>query len=158
MDIISINFRHPANEDIIEYLRINSGRDNAPFEENPDKFDREWYEGLGTHPELVELLWYNNTKLIPVDCRWVMWARPVLVHPATGIVFAFAGGTNLYGFRLPPEEHFNAHLAKQKWFEGRTKLDPVFALEGLYPQWASFYWYKDTQYQCLQAYNYAETL
>jgi hypothetical protein len=55
---------------------------------------------LGTHPDLVQRVWDEITTELPVDCRWVVYDRPVLVRPDTGIIFAFAGGTG-YAMRLP---------------------------------------------------------
>src|SRR5690242_13496879 len=47
--------------------------------------------GLGTHPDLVERLWKLDAAL-PERCRWVVHGHPALVHPASGVVFGFAGG------------------------------------------------------------------
>ncbi len=82
----------------------------------------------------------------------------MLVHPGTGLVFAFAGGTGMYGFRVPLEERYNAQLAKEKWLEGRTNLGSNIVLEGLNSEWASLFWYNDAENCCFLAYNYAGTL
>ena len=56
--------------------------------------------GLGTHPDLVERLWTLDS-LLPERCRWVVHGHPALVHPHTGVIFGFAGGTLGYALRLP---------------------------------------------------------
>jgi len=56
--------------------------------------------GLGTHPDLVTRLWALDDGL-PERCRLVVYGKPALVHPASGIVFGFAAGTLGYALRLP---------------------------------------------------------
>jgi hypothetical protein len=56
--------------------------------------------GLGTHPDLVARLWKLNEAL-PEDSRWVVYGRPALVHPVSGVIFAYATGTVGYAIRLP---------------------------------------------------------
>jgi hypothetical protein len=57
----------------------------------------------GTHPDLVMRLWDELGKLLPEDCHAVVHGAPVLVRPSTAIIFAFAGGTHTYAFRLPSD-------------------------------------------------------
>ena len=56
--------------------------------------------GLGTHPDLITRLWALDEGL-PERCRWVVYGKPALVHPTSGIVFGFAAGTLGYALRLP---------------------------------------------------------
>jgi hypothetical protein len=58
-------------------------------------------EPKGTHPDLVMRLWDELGKLLPEDCHAVVHGAPVLVRPSTAIIFAFAGGSFTYAFRLP---------------------------------------------------------
>lgn len=66
---------------------------------------------LGAHPDLLERLWDDLGGTLPVDCRWIVFGTPALVHPATGVIFAFGGGTHTYAFRLPPRERAAATAA-----------------------------------------------
>ena len=59
---------------------------------------------LGSHPDLVERLWDDLAGGLPLDCRWVVLRTPALVHPASGVIFGFCGGTHAYALRLPPAE------------------------------------------------------
>jgi hypothetical protein len=59
---------------------------------------------LGAHPDLLARLWDELGGALPVDCRWIVFGTPVLVHPKTGMLFGFGGGTHTYAFRLPPRE------------------------------------------------------
>jgi hypothetical protein len=58
---------------------------------------------LGTHPDLVEMLWNKVTADVPMSCAHVVYGRPALVHPANGVIFGFAGGTSILALRLPLE-------------------------------------------------------
>ena len=50
-----------------------------------------WF-GLGTHPDIIEVMWKLDETL-PERCRWVFFGRPALAHPRTGVVFAVGVGT-----------------------------------------------------------------
>jgi hypothetical protein len=61
-----------------------------------------------------------------MDCRWVLHGRPVLVHPETRLIFAFATGTHTYAFRAPVElrEKANtAHASQQYEYPDGKVLD-----------------------------------
>jgi hypothetical protein len=58
--------------------------------------------GLGTHPDIIGELWRLSGAL-PVECRWVVWGYPALVHPRTGVIFVLAYGTIGIAARLPPD-------------------------------------------------------
>jgi hypothetical protein len=60
-----------------------------------------FYE-LGTHPDIVAVLWWLESGL-PAPCRWVFWGRPALVHPVSGVVFAIGYGSLGYVMRLPAD-------------------------------------------------------
>ena len=74
------------------------------------------YLDLGTHPELVKFLWKDITRLIDVDCRWIIFGTPALVNPQSSLVFAFAEGTQICALRVPPQKYSEALLA------GATKV------------------------------------
>ncbi len=83
----------PANASLLRYFKNRASQYD----------DANQAEIHGTHPDLVERLWDQLGKLLPEDCHAVVYGTPVLVRPATGIIFSFAGGTHTYAFRLPPE-------------------------------------------------------
>jgi len=70
-----------------------------PMSQSWDSVANPWFS-LGAHPELIKALWSADDSL-PQRCRWVFWARPALVHPLTGVVFALAIGTMGWAIRLP---------------------------------------------------------
>jgi hypothetical protein len=56
----------------------------------------------GTHPDLSDQFWELAAALD--TSHGVLYGRAALIHPETGIVFAFAGGTSTIALRLPPDE------------------------------------------------------
>lgn len=72
---------------------------------------------LGTRPDLVEWLWNDIHNKIPSSRRWVVMGTPVLTHPDSEIVFAFAAGAN-YALRLPPDTRRTAIAAGANWSTG----------------------------------------
>ena len=111
-----VRFDHPANAGILAYLgdperlreSVSAAKDRpscSPLEIT------EYHSRLGTHPELLARLWDELGATLPRDCRRVVHGSPVLVHPRTGVLFAFAGGTHTYALRLPERERAEALLA-----------------------------------------------
>ena len=76
-------------------------RPNPPLSQPLEAVADPWF-GLGTHPDIIEMMWKLDDAL-PQRCRWVFWGGPSLVHPETGVVFAVGIGTIGLVMRLPPE-------------------------------------------------------
>jgi hypothetical protein len=57
---------------------------------------------LGTHPTVVDRLWEDLNRVLPVDARWLVFDGPALVHPG-GTILAAAMGTQ-YALRLLHED------------------------------------------------------
>src|SRR5205809_385038 len=93
---------HPANAGLRKHLEPRLRPAFPPFT-LPDQVERP-YDSLGCHPDLVARLWDELGKKLPEDCRAIFFGTPVLIHPTTGVVFAFASGTHTYAFRLPEPE------------------------------------------------------
>src|SRR5215813_14819615 len=91
---------HPANAGLRRYRESLRSRRNIPPVARPDDVTRP-YDSLGTHPDLVARLWNELPAKLPVDCRVIFYGGPALMHPTTGVVFSFAGGTHTYALRLP---------------------------------------------------------
>lgn len=121
------------------------------------------YLRLGAHPELVERLCEELPKNLPQDCRWIVYGTPALVHPDTGIVFAFGGGTHTYALRLPPSSLGDARAAGAKTVReypaypelgiSASRLD----LAQIGPDWIFGGWHQGEDHWCLAAYEYAAT-
>jgi uncharacterized protein YggU (UPF0235/DUF167 family) len=80
----------PANRAVVEFL--------SPL--RPPV--RDPYMEAGCHPDAVERVWDRLGRALPRDCRALLGACPVLAHPLTGAVLAFAHGT-AYAVLVPLE-------------------------------------------------------
>lgn len=60
------------------------------------------YQSAGSHPDVVERIWDGLATKLPEDCRAIVYGRPALVHPKSGVVFVLAYGTQ-YAIRIPLE-------------------------------------------------------
>lgn len=91
----------PANAALLAYLATRAGaREDPPGVRWPDEVEQP-YLSLGCHPDVVERLWQTINGALPADCRAVVHYTPVLLHPTTGVIFAFGLGTS-YAIRVPP--------------------------------------------------------
>jgi hypothetical protein len=112
------------------------------------------YDQLGTHPDLVARLWDELGGVLPEDCRYVVYGRPALVHPGSGIIFAFAGGTHTYGLRLPEalaEEAIRAGASRFIRYPDQTSFD----VTGFGPGWILGNWLRQEPTWCRSAYDHA---
>lgn len=122
------------------------------------------YMKLGTHPELVERLWNELTAKLPEDCCCVVCQTPVLVNFKAGIIFAFAGGTGAYAFRLPLLERTKAIRAGAKTAQHYPAYDNLgikassLDLSQLGPEWVFGGWFEDEEDWCLSAYLFADEI
>ena len=59
--------------------------------------------GLGVHPDVPEYLWHELPRKasLPEDMGWMVHGVLVLVHPTSGVIFAFIRGTSVLALRLP---------------------------------------------------------
>ena len=128
--------------------------EGRPILQRPEDLGPPWL-GLGTHPDLVDRLWKEIPRSLPVDCRRVFLGVPVLMHPGTGVVFGLAQGTHAYALRLPPRERAEALAA------GATRVHaypqgPAFDLAELGPEWVFGRWRAEEERWCAAAYAGAE--
>lgn len=56
---------------------------------------------LGTHPDMIELLWGIYSNNIPTSSRIILFGRPVLVNPNNGVLFGLVEGTTPPLLKLP---------------------------------------------------------
>lgn len=86
----------------------------------------------------------------------------MLVHPTTGIVFGFAGGTHTYALRLPPRERADAVKAGARTIHeypaypelkvAASRLD----LADFGPEWVLGGWLKHEEDWCRAAFEFAD--
>ena len=151
---IKVNFEHPFNAGFLRnFERRPWAKAKKPPSLSPDSI-YDPYIHLGTHPDLVTRLWDEITMKLPVDCRWVVCGAPTLVHPQSGIIFAFGGGTHTYALRLPERERQEALQAgaeRVHRYSNGSKLD----LADIGPEWVFGGWLKGEDEWCLAAFLFA---
>ncbi len=144
---------NPANEGLRRYHEPRCERQGVSPLAFPNDVTEPYYT-LGTHPDLVTRLWDDFGKVLPVDCRAVFYGSPALIHPETGIVFGFTGGTYTYALRLPEMRRLEAVRL------GATRVkhyptQPSFDLSQIGDEWVFCGWYKGEEGWCSAAYEYA---
>jgi hypothetical protein len=131
---------NPVNAGLRSYLEPRHQRPNLAALAFPDELSRP-YDSLGTHPDLVSRLWDELGKVLPTDCRAVFYGTPVLLRPDTAVVFAFAGGTHTYAFRLPELERLEAIGAGASRIK-RYSIGPSLDLDRIGSEWVLGGWYR----------------
>jgi len=164
--IISVNFGHPANAGILRYLASRQDEadlPNCPPSLSPDEVDGP-YMRLGTHPDVVTRLWDELTTHLPVGCAWVVYGKPVLVRPDTGIIFGMGSGIPTYALRLPEQARSEAIRlgAKTVWTYNDAWLkelgpehNTVLDLATWGPDWVFGNWQVEECDWCPAAYHHA---
>jgi hypothetical protein len=94
---MQLNELSELNINVLKYL--NKGKTNQPLIANPNSVPDPYYQ-QGSHPDVVERIWDQIASALPKDCRCLVYGIPALVHPKSGIIFAFTGGT-VYYLRVP---------------------------------------------------------
>jgi hypothetical protein len=150
---LHIDFEHPVNARVLTLLRSRDPGTRLPPSAAPDEVTDPYYT-LGTHPDLVERLWDKLGGILPVDCRWVVYGRPVLAHPQTGIIFGLASGTLVYALRLPELERAEA-IANGSKRTHTYSNGSVLNVEEIGDEWVLGSWLSSEAAYCLAAYRLA---
>jgi hypothetical protein len=153
-----VDFSQPANRKLIAYLLAHSPPDRAA-ETNPRTIKDPYYS-LGTHPEIVGRLWDELGAGLS-RCQWILYGRPVLVHPDSGVVFGWAGGSLTYALRLPDTERHAALRAGAQTvhhypaYPGLNIAASTLDLADFGPDWIFGGWYEGEELWCLAAFHHA---
>jgi hypothetical protein len=91
------------NQSLITYLRKNQYSKSLQFLTVEKEIEKEKCN-IGTHPDIIELLWKRLTNSLPTKCQMIFFGRPTLINPVTGTVFGLAEGMNPPLLRLPVED------------------------------------------------------
>lgn len=164
---MNVDFSSPSNAGIIRYLESKAALAGdarsvcAIRSQSPASVDDPHYS-LGTHPDLVSWFWDGLTDRLPKSCQWIVFGTPVLVHPFSGIIFGFAGGTYTYALRLPALEREAALRAgaKRLWsypsYPGLNIPASTLNLDDIGEEWVFGQFQEEERQWCLAAYLFAE--
>lgn len=162
-DDARLPLRHHANAGLMAHFTSRPARRIAParhLDSGPPDAVVDAYHQLGSHPDCVTRIWEALDAGLPARCRWIVHDTPVLAHPLTGVIFAFAGGTT-YALRLVRGDleaalragaeqvhHFPAYPALGI---GASTLD----LRAIGPDWIFGAWRREEQAWCENAFQAA---
>ena len=164
---MKVDFSSPSSAGIVRYLEEKAALTDAARSacairsQSPASVD-DPHSSLGTHPDLVGWFWKGLADQLPKSCQWVVFGTPVLVHPASGIIFGFAGGTYTYALRLPASERETALRAgaKRLWsypaYPGLDMKASTLNLDDIGEEWGFGQFQEDERQWCLAAYEFAE--
>jgi len=89
------------NQGVFRFLGSRLGaKSQVPAVTTANDPKRDYYMKAGSHPDVVARVWDELGKALPVNSRALAFGTPALIHHASGIVLAFALGTE-YALRLP---------------------------------------------------------
>ena len=147
-----MQIRQPRNEGVVRYLERNSKAIpdlRLPRERHLD------YMECGAHPDVVERVWDELGKHLPLQCRQVVLGTPGLIAPQSGVVLALAFGTQ-YTLRLPGrvvrEGAGSSVRTVTTWSTGgQMNIHEEFG-----PDWIFGSWGSAEEAWCLEAFREAE--
>lgn len=153
---ISVNFDHPINRDATDFLTGSWKKSSKPKSAAPEEIE-DPKESLGTHPEMLVWLWSTMTDKLPVDCRWVVYGTPVLVHPTTGIIFGMCYGQSLCALRLTLDDARMAPMEDGMETECTLEDGTTLYSDEIGHEWVFCSWEEELDIKwCLRAYKAAE--
>ena len=144
-----MDISYPANQKVIAFLTPRNP--TAPLLASFDSSLNPYFT-LGSHPEIIEQVWKMIGSAIPSECRFIVCGTPALIQPDSGILFAFALGTQ-YCLHLPAsliETALQAHAkTSTRWSNGKV-LDIQHELD---PDWIFGSWLPAEIDWCKASYN-----
>lgn len=150
--VTKLDFRHQLNAGVLNYLQSEWNTSPEPKSCPPDALKN--YQELGTHPELVSWLWETMTAKLPQACQWVIFGKPVLIHPKTGVIFGFGQGDSVCGLRLALDKVGEAIMSGM---DDDAELENGHTIYGedIGDDWVFCTWTEDDPDWCLRAYENA---
>lgn len=151
--VSKLDVRHTWNAGVLAYLQSPWNKHPHPKDSPPDEVV-DPYRQLGTHPELVAWLWDTMTAKLPEACQHIVYGKPALVHPRTGIIFGFGHGEQVCALRLAMDKIGESIMAGM---EDDVELDEQHTLYGedIGDDWVFCTWTEDDPDWCLRAYENA---
>ena len=146
--------RQAMNEGVIRYLERTRGHEVADVRPPREKHLDYWE--CGSHPDVVERVWDQLGKHLPVECRQVVLGTPALMHRGSGVVLAIAIGMQ-YALRLPK-------LVLQEGFPDGARTENTWSTGGkmdiqqeLGKDWVFGSWSSAEEAWCLEAFGEQHT-
>jgi hypothetical protein len=131
---VAVDFSSPLNRGALEYLRSRPSSRKAELESASPANVKNPLAKTNTHPEAGVRLWADLAASLPVDCRWIVYGTPALVHPQTGILFGVALGT-MYCMRLAEADKESALKTGMETEHRALDLGSQFGSDWVFGNW-----------------------
>jgi hypothetical protein len=132
---VDVDFSSPLNRGVLEYLRSRPSSRKAELESSSPANVKNPLAKTNTHPEAGVRLWVDLAASLPVDCRWIIYGTPALVHPKAGVLFGVAFGT-MYCLRLSEADKESALEAGVRTEHEALDLESQFGPDWVFGNWA----------------------
>ena len=151
----SVEIENAANASVIAFLKTGIRKAQLSEEKmrvyDPPALAAPDIAHSQIHPDIIERIW-RLAAVMPKDCRASVYGAPALVHPETGVIFAFGTGT-AYFLRLPAAAAAEAIKAgaftNHRWsFGGDMDIR-----QQLGEEWIGGRWLQNEPAWCLWAYK-----
>lgn len=135
------NISIPENALVVNYLRRN-GKPVPLVAATGSAADP--YQSLGSHPDIVARVWDQLGAALRRHARWIVCGTPGLVEPGSGLILAFACGTQ-YCLRLPDCALEEAQKAGVKTFNRWSTGEAMDTRQSLGSNWVFGAWLKQEE-------------
>jgi hypothetical protein len=141
-----VKWDHPANKGVLAALRQRRPDDRLVDQQAEDGTDVP-----GAHPDITAYVFETLKAELPDTCRWIVYSRPALVHPKSGVIFAFGIGSDCVALRLPLDER------GPSWTDECLMEDDCISIDEVGADWSFMQDVADSN-EPLAAYEYAAWL
>jgi hypothetical protein len=141
-----VKWDHPANKGVLAALRQRRPNDNH--------IDQQAEDGThvpGAHPDIAAYVFETLKAELPDTCRWIVYSRPALVHPKSGVIFAFGIGDDCVALRLPLDER------GPSWTDECVLADDCISVDEIGADWSFMQGFASAS-EPVAAYEYAAWL
>ena len=141
-----VRWDHPANQGVLSALRQRRPNDH--------RIDQQAEDGTfvpGAHPDITAYVFETLKAELPDTCRWIVYSRPALVHPTSGVIFAFGIGDDCVALRLPLDER------GPSWTDECVLADDCISVDEIGADWSFMQGFADAS-EPVAAYEYAAEL
>ena len=142
-----------SNQGILTFLKKGWNKYPKPVCCFPEDI-KDPYSKLKTHPELVSWLWDTLHAKLSLNCKFILYGKPVLIHPKTFVIFGFGHGETACALRLPYDRIEDA-LELGMVEDVELKNGQKMYSEDIGDDWVFCGWNEDEVDWCLRSFEYA---
>ena len=141
-----VRWDHPANQGVLAALR-----QRRPNDHHIDQQAEDGTHVPGAHADITAYVFETLKAELPDTCRWIVYSRPALVHPTSGVIFAFGIGDDCVALRLPLDER------GPSWTDECVLSDDCISVDEIGADWSFMQGFASAS-EPVAAYEYASWL